>query len=65
MPGLDDSNVYGSLSLYHQRQLLQQQLQQQEAQTQVAMAQVQLLKDQLAAETAARMEAQVRALVVK
>ncbi|XP_072018102.1 carboxyl-terminal PDZ ligand of neuronal nitric oxide synthase protein-like isoform X2 [Amphiura filiformis] len=60
VPGLDDSNVYGSLSLYHQRQLLQQQLQQQEAQTQVAMAQVQLLKDQLAAETAARMEAQAR-----
>ncbi|XP_041480993.1 uncharacterized protein LOC121428447 [Lytechinus variegatus] len=49
-----------SLSLYHQRQLLQQQLQQQEAQTQVALAQVQLLKDQLAAETTARLEAQTR-----
>ncbi|XP_072177011.1 uncharacterized protein [Diadema setosum] len=57
--GLDESGM-PSLSLYHQRQLLQQQLQQQEAQTQVALAQVQLLKDQLAAETTARLEAQTR-----
>ncbi|XP_030853235.1 carboxyl-terminal PDZ ligand of neuronal nitric oxide synthase protein-like [Strongylocentrotus purpuratus] len=55
----DESGI-PSLSLYHQRQLLQQQLQQQEAQTQVALAQVQLLKDQLAAETTARLEAQTR-----
>ncbi|XP_050928770.1 carboxyl-terminal PDZ ligand of neuronal nitric oxide synthase protein [Lates calcarifer] len=41
-------------------QLLQQQLQQQQQHTQVAVAQVQLLKDQMAAETAARMEAQAR-----
>ncbi|XP_067106434.1 carboxyl-terminal PDZ ligand of neuronal nitric oxide synthase protein isoform X2 [Osmerus mordax] len=44
----------------HYLQLLQQQLQQQQQHTQVAVAQVQLLKDQMAAETAARMEAQVR-----
>ncbi|XP_070582077.1 carboxyl-terminal PDZ ligand of neuronal nitric oxide synthase protein-like [Ptychodera flava] len=49
-----------SLSMYHQKQLLQQQLQQQQQQTQVAVAQVHLLKDQLAAETAARIEAQAR-----
>ncbi|XP_077868743.1 carboxyl-terminal PDZ ligand of neuronal nitric oxide synthase protein-like [Saccoglossus kowalevskii] len=49
----------GSLSMYHHKQLLHQQLQQQQQQTQVAIAQVHLLKDQLAAETAARIEAQV------
>nr|XP_033817335.1 carboxyl-terminal PDZ ligand of neuronal nitric oxide synthase protein-like isoform X2 [Geotrypetes seraphini] len=48
------------LSLYHQVQLLQQQLQQQQQQTQVSAAQVHLLKDQLAAEAAARLEAQAR-----
>ncbi|XP_022099190.1 uncharacterized protein LOC110983868 isoform X2 [Acanthaster planci] len=60
--GYDDPSMshMASLSLYHQRQLLQQQLQQQEAQTQVALAQVQLLKDQLSAETSARMESQAR-----
>ncbi|XP_041063944.1 carboxyl-terminal PDZ ligand of neuronal nitric oxide synthase protein isoform X2 [Carcharodon carcharias] len=46
------------LSVHHQIQLLQQQLQQQQQQTQVAVAQVHLLKDQLAAEAAARIEAQ-------
>ncbi|KAF7688782.1 carboxyl-terminal PDZ ligand of neuronal nitric oxide synthase protein [Silurus meridionalis] len=44
----------------HQLQLLQQQVLQQQQQAQVAVAQVQLLKDQIAAETAARMEAQAR-----
>uniref|UniRef100_UPI00398E6D3E carboxyl-terminal PDZ ligand of neuronal nitric oxide synthase protein isoform X2 n=1 Tax=Pristiophorus japonicus TaxID=55135 RepID=UPI00398E6D3E len=48
------------LSVHHQLQLLQQQLQQQQQQTQVAVAQVHLLKDQLAAEAAARIEAQAR-----
>ncbi|XP_030063053.1 carboxyl-terminal PDZ ligand of neuronal nitric oxide synthase protein [Microcaecilia unicolor] len=48
------------LSLHHQVQLLQQQLQQQQQQTQVSAAQVHLLKDQLAAEAAARLEAQAR-----
>ncbi|KAI4897614.1 hypothetical protein NFI96_030289, partial [Prochilodus magdalenae] len=48
------------LATHHHLQLLQQQLQQQQQQAQVAVAQVQLLKDQMAAETAARMEAQAR-----
>lgn len=48
------------LSSQHQVQLLQQLLQQQTQQTQVAVAQVHLLKDQLAAEAAARLEAQAR-----
>ncbi|XP_040014214.1 carboxyl-terminal PDZ ligand of neuronal nitric oxide synthase protein isoform X2 [Xiphias gladius] len=48
------------LASQHYLQLLQQQLQQQQQHTQVAVAQVQLLKDQMAAETAARMEAQAR-----
>ncbi|CAN9504424.1 unnamed protein product [Ophioblennius macclurei] len=48
------------LASRHYLQLLQQQLQQQQQHTQVAVAQVQLLKDQMAAETAARMEAQAR-----
>ncbi|XP_038164598.1 capon-like protein [Cyprinodon tularosa] len=48
------------LASQHYLQLLQQQLQQQQQHTQVAVAQVQLLKDQIAAETAARMEAQAR-----
>ncbi|KAK2816461.1 hypothetical protein Q7C36_022732 [Tachysurus vachellii] len=44
----------------HHLHLLQQQVLQQQQQAQVAVAQVQLLKDQIAAETAARMEAQAR-----
>lgn len=49
----------GSL-LHHEVQLLREQLEQQVQQTQAAMAQVNLLRDQLAAEKAARMEAQAR-----
>ncbi|XP_073903733.1 carboxyl-terminal PDZ ligand of neuronal nitric oxide synthase protein isoform X3 [Castor canadensis] len=71
LPGLGTGTP---LSTHHQMQLLQQLLQQQQQQTQVAVAQpgpaptsdggagvqVHLLKDQLAAEAAARLEAQAR-----
>ncbi|XP_010615228.1 carboxyl-terminal PDZ ligand of neuronal nitric oxide synthase protein isoform X3 [Fukomys damarensis] len=56
-PGLGSGTP---LSTHHRMQLLQQLLQQQQQQTQVAVAQVHLLKDQLAAEAAARLEAQAR-----
>ena len=49
-----------SLALQHEVLLLKQQVEQQQQQTQAAIGQVNLLKDQLAAETAARMDAQVR-----
>lgn len=49
----------GSL-LHHEVQLLREQIEQQVQQTQAAMAQANLLRDQLAAEKAARMEAQAR-----
>ncbi|XP_064648878.1 capon-like protein isoform X3 [Lineus longissimus] len=54
------TNTTAPLSTHHQMQLLRQQLEQQQQQTQVSIAQVHLLKDQLAAETAARIEAQAR-----
>ncbi|KAM9734808.1 carboxyl-terminal PDZ ligand of neuronal nitric oxide synthase protein [Menidia menidia] len=59
-PGSPCSPSLTPLASQHYLQLLQQQLQQQQQHTQVAVAQVQLLKDQVAAETAARMEAQAR-----
>ncbi|XP_012721638.2 carboxyl-terminal PDZ ligand of neuronal nitric oxide synthase protein isoform X1 [Fundulus heteroclitus] len=60
IPSSPCSSSLTPLASQHYLQLLQQQLQQQQQHTQVAVAQVQLLKDQMAAETAARMEAQAR-----
>jgi len=54
-----DGVPLSSLSVQHEMQLLRQQLDQQTHQTQAAVAQVHMLRDQLAAETTARMEAQV------
>ncbi|XP_043914529.1 carboxyl-terminal PDZ ligand of neuronal nitric oxide synthase protein-like [Protopterus annectens] len=59
-PSSPCSSSLTPLAAQHHMQLLQQQLLQQQQQTQIAVAQVQLLKDQLAAETAARIEAQAR-----
>lgn len=57
------SNIEGEtstpLSAQHQLQLLRERLEQQAQQTRAAVAQLLLLRDQLAAEQAARYEAQV------
>lgn len=58
-----DGIPLSSLSVQHEMQLLRQQLDQQTHQTQAAVAQVHMLRDQLAAETTARMEAQVMSLM--
>lgn len=49
----------GNVIAQHEMQMMHEQLEQQAQQTQAAVAQVHLLRDQLAAETAARLEAQV------
>lgn len=56
----EDVDVATPLSSQHQLQLLQERLEQQTQQTRAAVAQLFLLRDQLAAEQAARCEAQVR-----
>ncbi|XP_052091450.1 carboxyl-terminal PDZ ligand of neuronal nitric oxide synthase protein-like [Mytilus californianus] len=65
-PGKDSSHYVEEpesqipLTTHHHIQLLRAQLEMQQHQTQLAIAQVHLLKDQLAAESAARIEAQAR-----
>ncbi|ODM97873.1 Dystrophin-like protein 1 [Orchesella cincta] len=49
-----------NLAQVHEAQLLKEQLEQQTQNTRAALAQIQLLRDQLAAESAARIEAQAR-----
>lgn len=63
------SNVEGDtstpLSAQHQLQLLRERLEQQAQQTRAAVAQLLLLRDQLAAEQAARCEAQVFSKILR
>lgn len=51
-----------SMAAVHEAHLLREKLEQQQQQTQAALAQINLLRDQLAAESSARIEAQVGAL---
>lgn len=57
--GEETSDATTPLSAQHQLQLLRERLEQQAQQTHAAVAQLLLLRDQLAAEQAARCEAQV------
>ncbi|KAG6446539.1 capon-like protein [Manduca sexta] len=59
-PGVDTVGDTTPLSAQHQLQLLKERLEQQAQQTRAAVAQLLLLRDQLAAEQAARCEAQAR-----
>ena len=63
-PPMDSGGQVTSLALQHEVLLLKQQVEQQQQQTQAAIGQVKLLKDQLAAETAARMDAQVNIIII-
>ncbi|XP_026472993.1 carboxyl-terminal PDZ ligand of neuronal nitric oxide synthase protein isoform X2 [Ctenocephalides felis] len=56
-PGLEKST---NMATQHELQLLREKLEQQTQQTQHAMSQLLMLRDQLAAESAARLEAQAR-----
>lgn len=58
--GGEEASDATPLSSQHQLQLLRERLEQQAQQTRAAVAQLLLLRDQLAAEQAARCEAQVR-----
>lgn len=59
MANVPEGDVATPLSAQHQLQLLRERLEQQAQQTRAAVAQLLLLRDQLAAEQAARCEAQV------
>ncbi|XP_026500864.1 capon-like protein isoform X1 [Vanessa tameamea] len=60
MASMPEGDLATPLSAQHQLQLLRERLEQQAQQTQAAVAQLLLLRDQLAAEQAARCEAQAR-----
>ncbi|XP_047543855.1 capon-like protein isoform X2 [Vanessa atalanta] len=60
MANMPEGDLATPLSAQHQLQLLRERLEQQAQQTQAAVAQLLLLRDQLAAEQAARCEAQAR-----
>jgi carboxyl-terminal PDZ ligand of neuronal nitric oxide synthase protein len=55
-PGISSSS---SMAAVHEAHLLREKLDQQQQQTHAALAQINLLRDQLAAESTARIEAQV------